>query len=100
MPGLYAAGDYDLAGFAVGAVERGRLLTGADVAAGDLVLGLASSGLHSNGYSLVRKVAAEAGLDWRRAGAVRSRAAAGRSPADADPHLRHGPALPRTPPAA
>ena len=65
MPGLYAAGDYDLAGFAVGAVERGRLLPSADVAAGDVILGLASSGLHANGYSLVRKVVATAGLDWQ-----------------------------------
>ena len=62
MPGLYAAGDYDLAGFAVGAVERGRALTGAGVAEGDVVLGLASDGLHANGFSLVRKIIADLGL--------------------------------------
>lgn len=64
MPGLYAPGDYDLAGFAVGAVERGRMLTGAEVRPGDVVLGLASNGLHSNGFSLVRKVVEDAGLDY------------------------------------
>lgn len=64
MPGVYAPGDYDLAGFSVGAVERADLLTGDKVAAGDIVLGLASSGLHSNGYSLARKVVETAGLDY------------------------------------
>jgi phosphoribosylformylglycinamidine cyclo-ligase len=64
MPGMYAKGDYDLAGFAVGAVERGRQITGSDVKAGDVVLGLGSSGVHSNGYSLVRKVVAVTGLDY------------------------------------
>ncbi|HEX6103324.1 MAG TPA: phosphoribosylformylglycinamidine cyclo-ligase, partial [Alphaproteobacteria bacterium] len=67
MPGLYREGDYDLAGFAVGAVERGKAITGETVRPGDVVLGLASSGVHSNGYSLVRKVVADAGLDWSAA---------------------------------
>ena len=56
MPGHYQKSDYDLAGFAVGAVERGALLTGREVAAGDIVLGLASTGLHANGFSLVRRI--------------------------------------------
>ena len=59
MPGMYAPGDYDLAGFCLGAVERGEQLTGDRVAAGDVLLGLGSSGVHSNGYSLVRRLAAD-----------------------------------------
>jgi phosphoribosylformylglycinamidine cyclo-ligase len=62
MPGLYQDGDYDLGGFAVGAAERGTLLPGRDIAAGDAVLGLVSSGVHSNGFSLVRKIVAQSGL--------------------------------------
>ena len=61
MPGMYPAGEYDLAGFAVGAVEKSKILTGQNVKAGDLVLGLASSGVHSNGFSLVRKCIERAG---------------------------------------
>jgi phosphoribosylformylglycinamidine cyclo-ligase len=64
MPGMYHGKDYDLAGFAVGAAERGTLLPRADVAPGDAIVGIASSGVHSNGYSLVRKIVEISGIDW------------------------------------
>ena len=63
MPGMYPDGEYDLAGFAVGAVEKSKVITGQQIVAGDVVLGIASSGAHSNGYSLVRKIIARSQPD-------------------------------------
>ncbi|MEM8637331.1 MAG: phosphoribosylformylglycinamidine cyclo-ligase [Cyanobacteria bacterium P01_G01_bin.54] len=67
MPGFYGAGEYDLAGFCVGIVERSAILDGSQVQVGDRILGLASSGLHSNGYSLVRKIVETQGWSWQDA---------------------------------
>ena len=64
MPGFYQAGEYDLAGFCVGIVEKSKLLDGSRVTVGDVAIGLASSGVHSNGFSLVRKIAGDLGFDW------------------------------------
>lgn len=64
MPGFYPVGEYDLAGFCVGVAEKSKLLTGTQVQVGDQVIGLASSGPHSNGYSLIRKIISDGGFDW------------------------------------
>ncbi|MDP2152804.1 MAG: phosphoribosylformylglycinamidine cyclo-ligase [Methylotenera sp.] len=64
MPGMYPAGEYDLAGFAVGCVDKANLINGTTIAAGDVVLGMASSGAHSNGYSLIRKLIEKSGIDF------------------------------------
>ena len=64
MPGMYTDGEYDIAGFTVGCVEKSNLIDGSKVKAGDVLVGIASSGVHSNGFSLVRKVVAEAGFDF------------------------------------
>jgi phosphoribosylformylglycinamidine cyclo-ligase len=64
MPGMYPSGEYDLAGFAVGCVDKAKIIDGKSIAAGDVVLGLASSGAHSNGYSLIRKLIAISGIDF------------------------------------
>ena len=88
MPGMYAEGDYDLAGFCVGAVERGEALTGERVKAGDVILGLASSGVHSNGFSLVRRLAADKGWKLDRPALFDPGPAADRGPARADADLR------------
>ena len=66
MPGMYADGEYDIAGFTTGVVEKSRLIDGSQVAAGDVLLGIASSGVHSNGFSLVRKIVADNGLDLHK----------------------------------
>ena len=66
MPGMYPAGEYDLAGFAVGVVEKADIISGADIKAGDAVIGLASNGAHSNGYSLVRKIIANRKIDLKQ----------------------------------
>ncbi len=63
MPGMYPAGEYDLAGFAVGCVDKEKIINGTTIAEGDVVLGLASSGAHSNGYSLIRKLIEKSGID-------------------------------------
>ncbi len=64
MPGFYQAGEYDLAGFCVGVVEKSQILDGSQIQVGDVALGLASTGVHSNGYSLVRKIVSDRGFTW------------------------------------
>ena len=66
MPGMYGGGEYDIAGYTTGVVEKSRLINGTKVRVGDVLVGISSSGVHSNGYSLVRKIVADAGLDLHR----------------------------------
>ena len=66
MPGMYADGEYDIAGYTTGVVEKSKLIDGTKVKTGDVLVGIASTGVHSNGFSLVRKIVADAGLDYQQ----------------------------------
>ena len=93
MPGMYHGADYDLAGFAVGAVERRKILPKKGVGAGDVILGLASSGPHSNGYSLIRKIVEVSGAKYKDAAPFDRFADTGRGIACPDPDLCEVPAV-------
>lgn len=86
--GMYAGGEYDIAGFTCGVVEKSRLIDGTKVRVGDVLVGIASSGVHSNGFSLVRKVVADAGLDLRKAYPELDGRVLGEVLLDADQNLR------------
>ena len=87
MPGMYAQGEYDIAGFTVGVVEKSKLIDGSKVKAGDVLVGIASSGVHSNGFSLVRKIVADNCFDLHEVYPELSNKAAGRGAADSDQNL-------------